>query len=296
MYSPTLAIIIPFYKIKFFKKTLESIARQTNTNFNVYIGDDASPDNPAKLINQFNIHNNIYYHKFSENLGSAGMLVEQWDRCIALAGNEQWFMILADDDYISANFVEVFYKSVRIAQKQNIHLLRFKMRRVDENDSLLIDLEQPHLYPAISYVVDDEMRKRFISISENIFSRQAYESAGFRHYPLAWRTDVMMYLDFTNNTDVLGVNEAFVAVRRSNAQLTRRTDMDTHKNRAMELYCRDLLEEYSDCFTNEMLIRFLKIYNYYQKETQLSKSVGSQLWKLGGPKEFLKYQLRKVLK
>ena len=45
-----LAIVIPYYKIDFFAATLDSLVHQTNTNFTVYIGNDASPTNPEELI------------------------------------------------------------------------------------------------------------------------------------------------------------------------------------------------------------------------------------------------------
>ena len=45
-----LAIIIPYYKIVFFEETLKSLSEQTDKRFKVYIGDDASPENPANLI------------------------------------------------------------------------------------------------------------------------------------------------------------------------------------------------------------------------------------------------------
>lgn len=38
-----LAIIIPAYKPRFLQETLDSIAKQNNHEFTVYIGDDASP-------------------------------------------------------------------------------------------------------------------------------------------------------------------------------------------------------------------------------------------------------------
>ena len=45
-----LAIIIPYYKLTFFEDTLESLANQTDKLFKVYIGDDASPENPTDLL------------------------------------------------------------------------------------------------------------------------------------------------------------------------------------------------------------------------------------------------------
>ena len=50
-----LAIVIPAYKARFFKEVLESIAQQDNTDFAVYIGDDASPDDLQSSLPFFKI-------------------------------------------------------------------------------------------------------------------------------------------------------------------------------------------------------------------------------------------------
>ena len=42
-----LAIIIPYFKLLFFEETLQSLAIQTDKRFKVYIGDDASPEDPS---------------------------------------------------------------------------------------------------------------------------------------------------------------------------------------------------------------------------------------------------------
>ena len=47
-----LAIVIPYFKINFFKETLESL-NQSCKNFKIYIGNDASQDNPDALIRQY---------------------------------------------------------------------------------------------------------------------------------------------------------------------------------------------------------------------------------------------------
>ena len=293
---PKLAIIIPFYKLSFFEDTLKSLAEQTNNNFNVYIGDDNSPDSPLDLIEKYNIHNNFFYKKFEENLGSNGYLVEQWERCISLSNGEEWLMILADDDYVSENFVEVLYKNLETAEKEKINLLRFKIHAVDENSNKLVDMEQPSIYEAKDYFWEDEIHERFISISENVFSRSAYEAKRFRKYPLAWRSDTMIYLDFTNVGKVMGINEAFVAIRRSTQQLTRRRDVMKYKYQAMKLFSFDVLEEYSGYFNNQQNFKFLKLYTYYScGKNGLEHSLSSYYLKWGGIKELMKYWIKKFL-
>ncbi|SKB81257.1 Glycosyltransferase, GT2 family [Soonwooa buanensis] len=289
-----LAIVIPYYKIDYFKDTLDSLANQTNKDFNVYIGNDNGPNSPQDLLLTYQNKFDYEYTKFKENLGGKGELVQQWDRCIALSTEEEWIMILADDDYISHNFVEQFYKSILIANEKSINLLRFKMRRITHDNNFLVDHEQPLIHKGANYLWEDETHERFISISENVFRRSVYNKVGFRNYPLAWRVPYMMYLDFTTDGDVLGVNGAFVAIRRSENQLTRRNDVNQYKRHAMKQCYFDLLNEYEKSFNKNQNLHFLKIYHYYNKENNLLKQNFSTLFfKFGGIIGLSKYLLKK---
>ena len=44
-----IAIVIPAYKCRFLRQTLDSIVVQTCRSFTVYIGDDASPQNLKEI-------------------------------------------------------------------------------------------------------------------------------------------------------------------------------------------------------------------------------------------------------
>ena len=102
-----LAIIIPYFKLTFFEATLDSLANQTDQRFKVYIGNDASLENPADLLEKYKGKFDFEYHRFEENLGGIS-LTQQWERCIKLSNDEEWFMILGDDDYLSKNVVSEF--------------------------------------------------------------------------------------------------------------------------------------------------------------------------------------------
>ena len=92
-----LAIVIPYYKLTFFEETLQSLSLQTDKRFKVYIGDDASPENPAVLLKKYKGQFEFVYCRFEANLGSIS-LIKQWDRCIGMTGGEQWLLVLCDDD------------------------------------------------------------------------------------------------------------------------------------------------------------------------------------------------------
>ena len=125
-----LAIVIPYYKIAFFEETLKSLANQTNKQFIVYIGDDASKDDPTFLLKKYKSQFLLEYHRFNNNLGGVS-LVRQWERCIALSKEEEWLMILGDDDYLGNNVVELFYKYFQeFNSKANV--IRFASRIVKQ--------------------------------------------------------------------------------------------------------------------------------------------------------------------
>ena len=83
-----MAIVIPAYKGRFLKETLDSIAVQAHKDeFVLYIGDDASPERLDKIVESYQNKVNLVYHRFSENMGGKD-LVAHWERCIQLAADK----------------------------------------------------------------------------------------------------------------------------------------------------------------------------------------------------------------
>src|SRR5687768_6055275 len=106
-----LAIIIPAYKKQFLEKALESIARQSEKKYRVYIGDDNSPQDLKSVVDKFSSSVDINYHRYPTNLGRSN-LVAHWERCIELSTNEPWLWLFSDDDMMSDNCVGEFYRAL----------------------------------------------------------------------------------------------------------------------------------------------------------------------------------------
>lgn len=47
-----LAIVIPYYKITYFAHTLKSVEAQTDKRFQLYIANDASPNDPQLIMSK----------------------------------------------------------------------------------------------------------------------------------------------------------------------------------------------------------------------------------------------------
>lgn len=223
-----LAIIIPYFKLEFFEETLLSLVNQTNKQFKVYIGNDASPQDCSDLIKKYKQQIDLVYHSFESNLGSIS-LIQQWERCIELSKNEKWLMLLGDDDILGNNVVEEFYNFIESNDKE-IDLIRFNLNVIDENGELKSEPFDHEVHEASEKLLDQIFSmKETITASEFIFSRDVYDqNNGFVEFPLAWFSDYATWLVFSKNTGVFYIKKAIVYWRLSQSNIS--SIVSTEKN------------------------------------------------------------------
>ncbi|WP_188049574.1 glycosyltransferase family 2 protein [Flavobacterium sp. GP15] len=216
-----LAIIIPFYKVTFFEATLQSLADQTDKRFKVYIGNDASPEDCTFLLRKFEGSFDFKYHRFEKNIGRA-TLTKQWDRCIALSSNEEWLMVLCDDDTLNKDCIAGFYNNMPSIINFRCDVIRFATITYNEKDKLFSSL---YTHPKIEKSTDFFYRKLMdqtrSSLSEYIFKRNNYEQHGFKHYSLAWHSDDRAWLEFSGFQNIYTINSSSVSFRISEENISR---------------------------------------------------------------------------
>ncbi len=234
-----LAIVIPYYKLNFFKDTLQSLVDQTNKNFNLYIGDDASPQDPLPVINSFKDLPCFTYKRFETNLGNFS-LTKQWDRCMDMLKGEEWVMVLGDDDFLSPTVVESFYQQLPVLKTRS-NVVRFSSRIILEGQD---EISQIYQHPEWEDPGNAFMR-RFrqetrSSLSEYIFLIKAYQKWGFYNYNLAWHSDDRAWLEFSQSKPIYSINDAVVSFRHSEYNITGREDNIEEKELATERFYKYL--------------------------------------------------------
>ncbi|WP_027136909.1 glycosyltransferase family 2 protein [Gaetbulibacter saemankumensis] len=254
-----LAIIIPFFKLAYFKATLDSLAKQTNKCFKVYIGDDASPEDCTVLLKQYEGQFDFVYHRFVDNLGSKS-LTQQWARCIALSESEKWLVILGDDDCLSINCVEAFYEHLEVIE-HTTNLVRFAKNIVDKDTQI----EQPVQYnPVLEFAATAFYRRitgqTTISLSEYVFRRRVYLKYGFYDYPLAWHSDNRAWIEFAEDKPIYSINEGVVGVGRSNLSITGSPSYKAQKIQASLLFYKYLVRKKLGIFDKKQAVRVLHKY------------------------------------
>ena len=252
-----LAIIIPYYKLTFFEATLDSLAAQTNQNFKVYIGDDASPEGPTVILEKYKGKFDFEYHRFEENLGGTS-LTQQWERCIALSSNEEWVMILGDDDVPCLNLVASFYANYSNIDLNSINVVRFATVVINKVKNII---SKVYVNPKLEKATDFYYRRYSglvrSSLSEHVFRKESFLKHKFKNYPLAWHSDDYAWIEFAENKPVFAINDAVITVIVSSESLTGSKANLIKKNIAQSLFYMDLVKNKLNLFDKNMRLPLL---------------------------------------
>ncbi len=255
-----LAVIIPYYKHSFFAETLKSIESQTDKRFTVYIGNDKSPDDPSLLIKQELKTVQYKYLSYKENLGSTD-LTKQWMRIINEIQDEQWFMILGDDDLLGNNVVEEFYQKVESCNKEQITLMKFSRCGINQNGEIIREYTKlPNRFSSVLFTEKKFINQAKNSLSENIFKKSEFEKHGFKSFPLAWHSDDVAILECSAYKDFCFIDEAKISIRISELSISGAEDNLREKQYATYLFCEYLIKNHSHRFSRAFVHTILKRY------------------------------------
>lgn len=261
---PKLAIVIPYYKIDFFEETIKSVAEQTNKNFVLYIGNDASPENPQPIIEKYFNHNEYHYFGYKENLGGKNLAL-QWERILENV-TEEWFQILGDDDVLASNFVEEFYHSKEYCDDQNIHCIKTVHHHIDEHDYLIrINDYNINTIEAKELFVNKYYGIVSSSLSENIFKTEMYRKYRFEKIPLAWGSDDIAILCFSGYGIIYYSRNTHVKVRISTLSISGSESLNSKKDDAYNIFREKFIinyaKKFSITFVNKVVEQYLQ-YSY----------------------------------
>lgn len=217
--EPSIAIIIPYYKIDFFEECLASVANQTDKRFTLYIGNDASPNDPKSLVDKYFPAGNYHYFHYEENVGGKN-LTQQWQRILDNV-KEDWFQILGDDDIIEPNFIKAFYNTLPIVDQKGINVIKTAQYWINDQGTQTTPLTSLEtFFPSKKGFIQKLQGRLLSSLSEHIFRKSAYLKYNFVQIPLAWGTDDLAVLEFSEYKDLYFLNTTFVKVRVSDKSIT----------------------------------------------------------------------------
>lgn len=184
-----LAIVIPAYKALFLEQTLDSLVQQTSKEFVVYIGDDNSPYHLDQIVQKYVGQLNIVYRRFNQNLGGQN-LIAQWERCVRLIGDEEYFCLFSDDDLLGTDNVKLLMQTLEDTDRE-YDVYHYNIDIIDENNRLLkacndyppVLSSEDFLYLLYTNQIDARM-------PEFVFKTATFwAKGGFVYFDLAYTSD-----------------------------------------------------------------------------------------------------------
>jgi glycosyltransferase involved in cell wall biosynthesis len=271
-----LAIVIPFFKLTFFAETLQSLANQKDKRFKVYIGDDASIKAPTDLLEKYKENLDFVYHRFETNLGGIS-LTKQWERCINLSEEEEWFMILGDDDFLGETVVASWYENYDLFNTKT-EVIRFASKVITEETGTVSHI---YMHPVWEAATDSFYRKlEYLtrsSLSEYVFSRESFLKYGFHNYPLAWYSDDKAWIDFAESKPIFSINDSVVFIRNSLLNISSRKDNLEKKNKAEIVFYRFMILNKLNFYKN---VQRLKLIRKYEDSIKKLRNLTLREWLL----------------
>jgi glycosyltransferase involved in cell wall biosynthesis len=217
--SARLGIVIPAFKPHFLENALQSLELQSIRDFQVYIGDDASPHDLWSIARPFVKRNDWVFHRFEENMG-AGNLVGHWNRCVALIGDEDWLWLFSDDDAMAPDCVEAFYKELE--NHPQTQVFKFPFSLMDGSGQIIQNQSHnPNPISAFEFGKLRFERKLLSSAVEFIFSKKAYDqNGGFINFPAAWCSDDASWMAFAGQQNIVPIQKGRVFWRLSEENIS----------------------------------------------------------------------------
>ncbi|MCL2283795.1 MAG: glycosyltransferase family 2 protein [Fibromonadales bacterium] len=220
-----LAIVVLAYKPQFFQLALNSIAAQTNKNFQCYIFDDAAPAEIKYIADNFQ---DFHYIRFDENMGRLD-LVGHWHRCLELI-EEEWVWLFSDDDVMLPNCVNAFYETYDLYPKATV--FRFPREIVDAAGQLIYAIEPIGNKTGLEFL-KSRLTYHGSCLPDHIFNWKKLKelNGGFVKFPLAWCSDDAAWCLLGKNHEIVAIPSAFVQIRDSGINITSLTDKNILKQK-----------------------------------------------------------------
>lgn len=183
------SVTIPAYKSQYLREAIESVFRQTYTDWELIIVDDCSPEDLHAIVEPFLTDERISYYRNENNCGAV-KVVDNWNICLSHCSAD-YVICMGDDDRLLPCCLTEYAKLIDKYPALNVYHCRTEI--IDENGEV-IDIQEPR--PQWESVLSllwnrwDHRNKQYIG---DFCYRTQYLKAvgGYYNMPLAWGSDDM---------------------------------------------------------------------------------------------------------
>lgn len=214
--APLITIGMPIYNgDKFLNQALESLSKQTFTDYEILISDNASIDKTADIIKEWQAKNpKIKYFRQEENIGALKNF--EW---LLNNSKSNWFMFAAYDDLWSENYLSELYKKIK-ENNEDVLLSAPKVIKTKENGEFDIEREFDKRINTAEGLTRIKLLLRWVQSGwfYGLYNKQALtEAFNYANYKfkLTWGSDFIVLLPILLSGKVTGNNNAVFYQRQT---------------------------------------------------------------------------------
>lgn len=203
--TPAISIGMPVFNgAEHLQEALDSLIRQTFTNFELIISDNCSTDRTAEIVQRYaDADPRIRSVRQQENIGGLPNF-----RFVLEAARAEFFMWAAYDDWRDPNYLEALHAPLAADRELEMAVPRVVRVRADGSEAEMTEIPALNHLPRIRRV----MRQLSLSRGGTIYSlyrtaaiREAYIRAE-RDFPHVWGADHLTVMPFFVNDRAVGVS------------------------------------------------------------------------------------------
>jgi len=200
--TPKVSVCIPVYNREdYISEAIDSVLRQSYTNFELLITDNCSTDKTAEIVKEYaSSDSRIVYHRNERNLGVVGNM----NRGLILARGK-YIKFLFSDDLLAPECVEVFVE--KMDEHRDVSLITSFTQCVGDSDQI----RDESFFPGTGKLDGKACQKDLLisgnwpgSPSSTMFRRRDLHIGLFNHMWRYWLADLDMWLR------LLGTGNAYV--------------------------------------------------------------------------------------
>lgn len=256
---PNISVIVPVYKVeKYIHRCVDSILRQTFTDFELILVDDGSPDNCGAICDEYAVKDSRVVVIHQKNSGQAAARNRGIEYALANS-DSKWICFIDSDDWVNKTYLEGLYEA---AQEYNclISACNFVKDEIEANEikeAVIQYLSPSELYNSAFYIVQSPWCK--------LFYKELFGNAKFR-FP-----EGIIYEDSAIVYQILFAQEKIAFTNTSIYYYFQRPDSSVNSkwNPRKMVYCRVQREQlqwlidhnYDEC-VKTCLCRYLSTLHY----------------------------------
>ena len=266
----TFTITIPAYKAKYLAEAIDSVLKQTDTDFELIILNDHSPEDITSIVKQYD-NPHIRYYINETNIG-AERLVDNWNRCLSYAKGE-FIICMGDDDKLMPNCLAEYRKLIQ--EFPNLDVYHGWTELIDENSQTIELLSKRPKFESVYMMMYERWKGRNQYIGDFLYRTQALRNnGGYFFLPLAWGSDDITAYIAAKQKGIANTEEPVFQYRENRLTISNNgnTELKIGAIQKEKEWTKEFLKQIPNNETDIKIYTFLKtdLQHHFQYKLQIN--------------------------